>query len=454
MKNTKKNLSLLIITSIYLSCSAYNPIRIATGAASKYVCSGVFISNLDPDRVYEETLRPATGMGLVDWALRYRVDQTRKEVTANFAGGSESRSRYREGMGCLLANDIPENISAKKVTLPNSPATLSETAWPELVEPATAGLRLALDRAFEESSDTPHRWTRAVVIIHNGKLIAERYSPGYSIRSIFPGNSLTKSTINAIAGILVKQGKLSIESPVRISAWQKSEDPRSKITTDQLMRMSSGLPLDEPSFRLWFTESNMDSYAQSFSLEQDPGTKWNYSNAGYQILSRIVRDSTGRDAQTFMEFVHRELFAPLGIKKATLTFDSSDIPVGSNGMFASARDWALLGMLYLNDGFAGRKRILPDGWLKYSTMQTLDTGYGAGFWLNVTDNKIPQFGIRWGMPHAPKDTFFGRGHLGQYIVIIPSKKLVIVRLGVSHGRGGEIESVGQLVSDVIADLEK
>jgi hypothetical protein len=127
--------------------------------------------------------------------------------------------------------------------------------------------------------------------------------------------------------------------------------------------------------------------------------------------------------------------------------------MGGNAFFASARDWARFGLLYLNDGVVNGKRILPEGWVAYSTRQTLDAGYGAGFWLNVTDAEMKVWpGAHWGMPGAPKDAYFARGYLGQYIVVVPSENLVVVRIGVTHAPGGGIRGLGALVHDVIAAL--
>jgi len=131
------------------------------------------------------------------------------------------------------------------------------------------------------------------------------------------------------------------------------------------------------------------------------------------------------------------------MRGVTLEFDATDTPIASAYMYATARDWARFGMLYLNDGVVHR-RILPEGWVRYSSSQTLNTGYGAGFW---------QWDINWGMPHAPYDTFFARGYLGQYIIVIPSERLVIARFGLTHG-GEDIEDVGRLVANVIAALKK
>jgi len=204
---------------------------------------------------------------------------------------------------------------------------------------------------------------------------------------------------------------------------------------------------------MWFTESDKAAFAARTPLANAPGTVWAYSNLGYELASRMVGDAIGGGPAEIAAFAQRELFALLGMSHAVMEFDGAGTLSGSNAMFATAREWAQFGLLYLNDGVAGGRRILPEGWVKYSTTPTLSMGYGAGFWLNTTDAEMPVWsGAHWGMPGAPRDAYFARGYLGQYIVIVPSENLVVVRFGSSHIPGGDIEGVGALVRDVIAAL--
>ena len=150
-----------------------------------------------------------------------------------------------------------------------------------------------------------------------------------------------------------------------------------------------------------------------------------------------------------MRFARQELFEPLGMRRVTLEFDAAGTPEGSSQMLMPARDWARFGQLYLNDGIAGGKRILPEGWVKYSASPTPNAwvGMGAGFWTNLGDS----FGARYRIEHGwPRDAFFAKGTLGQYVIIIPSERLVIVRLGRSPNWPPEADGVFQLVRDVVA----
>jgi len=448
------------LASVAVACTPVRPdqaVRIATGSVSHTLCSQTFVGGLDPDQVYAETMRPEPGMGLINWLLRYQVDTSRGEVRTAVAGGFENRAIYRQGLGCVLVHESDtERLSAGVTPDPPAAPLLPEIAGPSLVEPENDALRAALDRAFAEPDQPPWRWTKAVVVVHDGRIVAERYAPGYGIDTPLPGNSATKSVVSALIGILARDGQLAVMQPAPVPAWSDPGDPRHAITVDELLRMTSGLPLDEyrggwdRASRMWFLESDQAGFAETASLDAPPGTVWNYSDGSYAILARIIRDRVGGSAADVFRFAHRELFDPLGMRSVTVEFDATGTPVGSRSMLASARDWARFGVLYLNDGVVGGQRILPEGWVAYSSSQTLDTGYGAGFWINVTDREISQWGIQWGMPHAPRDTFFAFGYLGQYVVIVPSAHLVVARFGITHRRGFDTATVGQLVADVIA----
>ena len=184
-------------------------------------------------------------------------------------------------------------------------------------------------------------------------------------------------------------------------------------------------------------------------LETPPGRAWNYNDGNTIILSHLVRNATGGRASDVLRFARQELFGPLGMRNLTIEFDASGTPEGSTQMLATARDWARFGMLYLNDGVIGEKRILPEGWVKYSASPTPNAwvGYGAGFWTNQGDS----FGASYRIEHGwPRDAFFAKGTIGQYVIVIPSERLVIVRLGRSPNWPPEADGVFRLVSDVIA----
>lgn len=430
-------------------------IRAGTGVVSHTLCSGVFVSGLDPDRLYAEALLPNAGLQRLSKRLKYVIDRDRGQVVVTWAGGFESRAVYRHGLGCVVVPEGWPTGVASNGGAGSHPASMSlaPAAAPLEVEPKSATLELAIDHAFAEPSQPTYRRVKAIVILRQGKIAAERYAPGYGAVTPLPGYSVTKSVISALIGILVRQGKLNVDLPAPVPEWSDSADPRHAITINQLLRMTSGLALDEsdsgfdPVSRMLFLEPDMAGFAARARLEAAPGSTWNYTSGNTLILSRIIRDAVGGRAEDVVAFAQRELFEPLGMGGATLEFDLAGTPVGSTYMFAPARDWARFGMLYLNDGFVGSRRILPEGWVKYSTSPTLDSAYGAGFWTNAGSNEDAKWRVQHGMP---ADSFYASGNLGQRIVIVPSAGLVIVRMGFTHSTDFDMKGLVRLVREAVA----
>lgn len=202
------------------------------------------------------------------------------------------------------------------------------------------------------------------------------------------GYSVSKSIISALIGILVKQGKLSVNVPAPISEWSNPSDPRHAITIDQLLRMTSGLSLEESDSGLdrvssmLFLKNDMAGFAERSRLQYTPGSSWEYTSGNTLILSRILRDTVGGSADAVRQFAQEELFGPLGITSGHIDFDVTGTPVGSIYIYTAGRDWARFGRLYLGDGAIDRRQILPAGWVAYCATPTLNTDYGAGFWTN------------------------------------------------------------------------
>jgi CubicO group peptidase (beta-lactamase class C family) len=434
--------------------------RVATGFVASVLCSETFVSGLDPEKVFADTTEAMPGAGLISWALDYRLDRANKDVTVTLLGLSRSRSVYRDGLGCHLDHGggialapPPAEGSAQRAPLP-------DIAGPAPVAPENPQLAAALDRAFAEPAHPPSRHTKAIVVVKDGRIIAERYAEGYGVDTPILGFSATKSVISALIGVLVRQGKLALDQPAPIAAWQKADDQRHAITVDQLLRHTAGLALGsslsaslgaalEPVNRMKFMETDMAAFAEAAPLETSPGSAWNYHDGNTLILSRLIRDATGGTPADMLRFARQELFAPLGMRHVTIEFDGAGTPEGSSQMLASARDWARFAKLYLNDGLAEGKRILPEGWAAYSAAPTPNAwvGYGAGFWTNLGDSLGAKYRIEHGWP---RDAFFAKGTIGQFVIIIPSERLVIARFGKTPNWPLDADGVSRLVSDVVA----
>jgi len=463
MRLTRRRAWLIAIVALAVAAYVavvvvYDPdraLRTGTGTTAHDLCSETFVSQLDPDQAFAESLKPRPGYRWIAWAMNYSVDPGRREVRASLLGRLASRAVYREGIGCVLVHGDEPIASARLAGMPHADPLLPGIAGPMLVPPSGPRLKAALDAAFKEPDQPPHRQTKAVVIVHEGKVIAERYAEGYGINTPILGFSMTKSVMNALVGILVHKHRLVTDAPAPLPAWQAAGDPRGAITIEQLMRMSSGLALDEtgtgfdPSNQMFYDEPDMAGYAQRAALIAPPGTRWAYSSASTHLLARIVRDRVGGTADAVQRFAFTELFDPLGMRSVTLEMDATGTPVGGHYMFASARDWARFGSLFLNDGVVGGRRILPEGWIQFSTTPTLDTVYGAGWWTNRGSSPTALRRVKMGIP---ADAYFAFGNLGQRIAVIPSEQLVIVRMARAHLPYGDMAGFERLVVDTIASL--
>ena len=447
----------LILAVPVALCAIYRPdraIRVGTGAVADSVCAKTFVSGLDPEAVFAETMdRP--GIRRLRWGMRYQLDRTARTVDVSVMGLLGSRAAFHDGLGCVLLHGSKEPYLLKNdieaLRMPKTPPLLPDIADPGMVEPSDAALKAALDHAFEEPAEPPFRRTKAVVVVRDGKVIAERYAASVGVDTQLPGFSMTKSVVNALLGILTQQGLVTPSMPAPIPEWRAATDPRHEIEVEHLMRMTSGLALDEdnsgfdPSNQMYLYD-DMAGFAVQAPLIAPPGTRWRYSSATTQLLARIIQNAVGGPEQT-LSFAWRELFNPLGMRSVTLQFDASGTLQGSANMLASARDWARFGLLYLNDGVVGGKRILHGDWVDFCAAATLDTDYGAGFWTNRSQHDNTKGRVHLGIP---RDAFFAFGFLGQRIAIIPSQHLVVVRLGDSVDPSGDIRGLGRLVKEVIA----
>ncbi|MBW2092021.1 MAG: serine hydrolase [Deltaproteobacteria bacterium] len=435
-------LMILSAGSSFAACK--NPMALFAAYKAKRLCSDVFVARRDAQTSQNEDLAAVKAFPAV-------IDYAGKAVTVSFQGITQ-RAVYREGCGCTLVNYSTEDEirNQPRDVIEPMPRDPQNIPWPmgdllpkaELpAEVDQAALTEALDKAFSEPNPKALRRTRAVAIVYKGRLIAERYAPGFSKDTPLLGWSMTKSVTNALVGILVGQGRLSLDDPAPVPEWSRPGDPRGAITLDQLMRMSSGLKFVEEYTKnsdatcMLFGVRDTAAYTASQPLETEPDGKWSYSSGTTNLICRIVRHTFGGTDAQYFAFPRRALFNRIGMRSAVMEPDASGTFVGSSFMYATARDWARFGLLYLNDGVWQGTRILPEGWVEYSRTPTPKAPlgrYGAQFWLNAGD---PTDDTKRPMPQVPKDAFFCMGFEGQSVSIIPSRKLVVVRLGLSQAKG-------------------
>lgn len=448
----------LVAAGWYLS----RAVPLGTGYVAKYICSSTFISGRDDKTVFREDVYPVNPLAKI---VSYRIDLVEKSVTARAFGLFEAVSIYREGCGCTLVRGVsPAELKKQPIARPIPRKALpSDLPWPLGGQgnpaPPPPGvdaekLKNALDRAFAEEREDKPKKTRAVLVVYDGALIAERYAPGFHRDMPLLGWSMAKSLTNAIVGVLVQKGKLKLSDPAPVPEWGQVGDPRGPITLDQLMRMSSGLrfsevyePLQDVTDML-YGSADYAAYAASKPLEAQPGTKWSYSSGTANIIARIVRQTLEKEYANYYQFIKQEFFDRIGMTSAVLEADSSGTFVGSSYAFATPRDWARFGLLFVQDGIWGGERLLPEGWVAYTTTPTSGAPkgeYGALFWLNAGSKHGPQE-RRW--PAISPDAYSADGYQYQRTIIIPSKKLVLVRFGATSGH--DVWNTERFISDVLA----
>jgi CubicO group peptidase (beta-lactamase class C family) len=409
-------------------------IRAGTATVAQTLCAEVFISRLSAADVFRENLAPESGRNLLYNHLHWTVDSQRQQVHADWFGAFTATAVYRGPAGCLLWSSR-KPAPPPPVLAPFAPAWLPDIAGPGIVEPSDPRLAHALDRAFAEPVSGPIRQVKAIVVVKDGQVVAERYAAGVGIDTPLLGYSISKLVINALAGILVGEGRLHLDAPAPVAAWTAAGDPRRLITLDNLLRMTSGLAIPERDAgydavsRMLFIQPDMAAFAARAPLEHPPGTVWAYTSGNTLLAARIITDAVGGTETDVLSFARSALFGPLGMHSAVVQTDAAGTPVGSTFILASARDWARLGVLYLDDGVVGGRRVLPEGWVDYTKRSTLGTDYGAGVAINDSTSEPARGRVRAGMP---ADAFFASGRLGQRIYILPSQRLVVVRLGVTR----------------------
>ncbi len=464
MRSSRRRLFSLLLTLALLAALAYGgrwlwiAVHVGTGYAAKVTCSLALNSGQDPERIFQTYVaREISPLGSL---LRVSVTNGGAEATA--LGVIHARAVHRRGLGCTLLPDgtheapLPNGVDVTRRSLDPASPWPDGDAGPTLTPPPE--VTTAITAAFREpDASHPTRLTTAVVVIQDGQLIAERYAPGYGPQTPMLSWSMAKSVLAALVGIAVGDGRLALRQPAPVPEWSAPNDPRHAITLDELLRMSSGLTFDEhygavnDVSRMLFTKADMGAFAAACPLAAPPDTRWSYSSGTANIIARLLRDTFGGDLTALVRYADERLFDPAGMTSAFLEVDASGTPIGSSFVFMTARDWARFGELHRRDGVWNGRRILPEGWVRYVTTPTPpapEHEYGALWWLNAGAASDP-FRRMW--PRVPPDAYAARGHNGQYVVVVPSAKLVVVRLGLSTGDESN-DGAQQLVADLLHAL--
>ena len=437
MKSKKIVLRIVLLLLVAVLCYGiyycWFSFPIISGYSAKNACSCVFLQGRTKESINKEELGSfPLLLGSIE------IDYKDSSVTASVLGLAKRKAIYRNGLGCTLVNDLSEDaVRSQKFTVPVfSKAT--DTAWEKAGDSLhfnKVKLDDAIATAFQQQYNKKPVLTKALLVVYKNKIVAEKYAPGYNQNSMLLGWSMAKSVTGALVGILVKQGKLDVNNPAPVKTWQAANDGRKQIRIENLLQQTSGLNFREDyssystATNMLFNKGNMAEYTETLPLKTQPGSEFYYSSGNSNILSGIVRNTVGE--KDYHAFPYNELFHKLGMNHTLMEPDASGTFVGSSYIWASARDYAKFGMLYLNDGVWNNERILPGEWVKKSVTAPAANhlkNYGYQFWLNGLNEKDLS---KKEFPQMPADFFYADGYGGQRIYIIPSMQLVAVRLGLN-----------------------
>ncbi|MEO8108991.1 MAG: serine hydrolase [Ginsengibacter sp.] len=433
-------LGIVLIALVCIIYYAWVSFPIMTGFAAKQLCTCTFVSGRDQKDIEANEL----GFFPISF-VKNIIDLKDSSVTSTILGMAKKKAIYRQGIGCTLINNLTEKeLRSQAFVIPGiSPSNTDSIAWPkgdmvaDTLNKAIDKIKLnaAVAKAFTETIPGKKQRTRAVVVLYDGQIVAEKYAPNYNKYSKMYGWSMAKSITSALIGILVKQGKLNIDAPAPVPEWSDARDKRHTITIKNLLQQTSGLKWGEIYTRasdvtnMLYKNDDMPAYTAMHPLANTPGTFFNYSSGNSNLLARIISQSVGE--KEYASFPFNALFYKLGMYNTLIEQDASGTYIGSSYIMATARDYARFGLLYYNDGVWNGERILPEGWVKQTSTPPASNAlknYGYQFWINGFDKDHPSQ-IKY--PDVPGDMFYCDGFGDQYIYIIPSKKLVIVRLGLT-----------------------
>jgi CubicO group peptidase (beta-lactamase class C family) len=419
---------LLVLVLVYIRIEIYPQLDLLSGFSAKSVASGHFIDN----RSVETIQQGDNDIDKIDWVTN-QINDDEHSVTTNVYGFKERKAIYREGLGATLINDDfdvskPYNVPKRSKLNNNLPFPYGNLEQKDTVFSNIdyKKLNVAIENAFDKNGEKKKR-TRSVIVIYKDKIIAEKYADDFNKNSKILGWSMTKSITGTLFGILQKQDKIDITQPAPIDEWKNDE--RSKITTNDLLQMNSGLEWEEnyskicDATKMLFIEEDMTKLQINKPLVGKPNNTWNYSSGTTNLLSGILRKQF-KTHQEYLDFWYTNLLDKIGMNSAIVETDMAGNFVGSSYGWATTRDWAKFGLLYLHKGNWNGEQIFDESWTKYvsTPTNTSNGNYGAQFWLNT--------GGRF--PNVPKDMFYASGFQGQMVAIFPSNDLVIVRMGLKE----------------------
>ena len=429
---------------------------IAAGYKASFLCSDIFNAGQSEAIVEQDDLqRTYAELVPIMRNLKPVIDRQAKTVSVAFDDKLPPRiASWRPHLGCAqlpIGARMESRSALPSLSVDPAVDRSDRLPWPTGDRNAegkprgdAAALRQLVAAAFDRRSYGQGSETTALVIVQDGRIVAERYRADFTRHTSQRTWSVAKSIAGTLAGVAVQQRRLDVDAPAPIPEWQSPGDPRAAITTDQLLRMASGLHSDHAGNRtdaLYFGGTAVTEQATGWPLEAAPGTRFRYANNDTLLAVRGLRSALGEER--YLSFPFTELFWKVGMTRTVPETDWKGNFILSSQVWSTARDLARLGLLYLQDGVWNGERILPPGWDDYvrrhgPAQPAAGGGYGATFWTFPTGKGLPE------------DASVMRGNRGQYVVIIPSRSLVIVRRGYD---GAESQfDLDRFTADLLAAL--
>ena len=433
--------------------SQSNREMIQHGVQTLLTCNAIFTSNRTLEQAYDQELKylEIEPIGNAQGG-DYLIDWDKKTVTLGSTNSTPvMRSAYREGIGCIVLapEQSFETIDELPIqTLPPLTGNPDSTPWPEgdLVKKKKLPKYIDKDTLSAASTwiferESPEQVTISLIVVHKGQIILERYADGFDIHTKTRTWSVAKSIAATLIGMLIDQGKMDLDSPLGIEwlpeAKSYENDPRSEITLRNVLNMSSGLYTVDNNEMEYATGSGLSYWAGASSVNgartrgliRKPGTYWDYENYDTILGVLAMKNSLG-EYSTYLEFPRKALFDKIGMRNTFASTDRFGDFILSSQVYTSARDLARFGMLYEQNGVWNGERLLSENWIDFVKTPAPATGqsrylYGGHWWL-VEDNRND----------IPKDVYAAIGNRGQYVIVVPSHDLVIVRRGLDYGKQG------------------
>lgn len=441
-KHKKKIILSSILLLLFIGFRyAYVRFPLITGYAAKDMCSCMFIGGQEGEDVAQNEFQ----FSLIKYA-DYEVDEKNKSVTSTVFGMGSKTAYFTPKNGCVILNDTDlknwKHFQGKPYPVREIP--LENWTSDSAISPSRKKLEQAIKEHFKDANPEEPFGTRAVVVLKDGKLIVEQYAEGFDKDSKQIGWSMTKSIFNSLIGIAIQQKKLDGLNQTKL--FPEWKDERKKISLKNILQMNSGLSWEEDystiseATTMLYNEDNMVDYVLNQPMEAKIGKHWEYSSGSSNLLGGILRNAMSK--KEYFDFPYKYLFDKIGAQSFVLETDASNNYVASSYAWATARDWAKFGQLFLDKGVVDGEQLFPAGWTEFSAETANDSKgqYGAQFWLPTKEE----------YPNSPKDMYFADGFQGQRIFIIPSENLVIVRLGLTRFDPPDYD---ELVVGIIEALE-